>query len=129
MLNKFRTFQALIQSHGSRWLWFRVHYALRMRTGIVRVQMPSYGWDERPLETWLKKNVPSKPEAYTAWRKQNSPRFFFEKAVLPDTVSWNPQLAVEEAGRILNGEIKYFSHRFLITGFPPDWHADPFSGV
>src|SRR5688572_3076767 len=129
MLNNFRTLQSLFQSHGSRWLWFRVGYALRLRTGFVRVQMPSYSWEERPLETWLKKNIPSKPEAYARWRKQNSPAFFFEQATLPDNVPWNPQLTVEEAERILKGEIKYFSHLFLRTGFPPDWHADPVSGI
>jgi asparagine synthase (glutamine-hydrolysing) len=36
---------------------------------------------------------------------------------------------VDEAERILNGEIKYFSYQFLKTGFPPDWHKDPVSGI
>ncbi|HEX6269163.1 MAG TPA: alginate lyase family protein [Anaerolineales bacterium] len=129
MLNNFRTFQSLFHSHGSRWLWFRVGYALRMRTGFVRLQMPPYDWKERPLETWLKKYIPSKPEIYAGWRKQNAPVFLFEQAALPDLVPWNTQLALAEAERILNGEIKYFSNGFLKTGFPPDWHADPVSGI
>ncbi|MGZ9165823.1 MAG: alginate lyase family protein [Anaerolineales bacterium] len=91
--------------------------------------MPSYDWKERPLETWLKKNIPSKPEAYARWRRQNSPMFFFEQAALPDGVAWDAQLAVDEAERILNGELKYFAHEFIQTGFPPDWHADPVLGI
>jgi hypothetical protein len=129
MLNKFRIFQSLFQSHGSRWLLFRVGYALWMRTGFVRLQMPAYDWDERPLRTWLKKNIPSEPHAYARWRKRNSPAFFFNHAALPTSVPWNTQLAVTEAERILNGEIKYFSRQFLKTGFPPDWHVDPISEI
>jgi hypothetical protein len=129
MLNNFRIAQSLFHSHGPRWLLFRVGYALWIRTGLVRLQIPAYDWKKRPLETWLKKNIPSTPKRYAQWRKQNSPRFFFEQADIPDNVPWNPQLAVGEAERILNGELKYFAHEFTHTGFPPDWHTDPISGT
>ncbi len=36
---------------------------------------------------------------------------------------------MDEAERILNGELKYFAHPFIKTGFPPDWHKDPLSGI
>src|SRR6266498_3009586 len=113
---------------------FRVGYALRIRTGFIRRQMPRYVWKDRPLKTWLKKNIPSTPEQYTQWRKQNSPKFFFDplragEARFPSDVPWNPQIAVEQAERILNGELKYFAHQFIKTGFPPDWHKDPLSGI
>src|SRR5688572_33432789 len=111
MLNNFRTFQSLFYSHGARWLLFRIGYALRMRTGFVRLQMPAYDWKERPLETWLKKNIPSKPDAYARWRKQNSPVFFFEQVSLSDGVPWDAQLAVGESEQILNGEIKRSEER------------------
>src|SRR3972149_7219242 len=115
VLNNFRNLNFLYHSLGARWLFFRVGYALRMRTGFVRRQIPSYDWEERPLETWLKKNIPSKPETYALWRKQNSPVFLFEHANISDNVPWNPQLAVDESERILNGELKYFSHAFART--------------
>jgi asparagine synthase (glutamine-hydrolysing) len=131
---------------------YRLGYALRKRTGLIRAQIPAYQWRDRPLETWLKKNIPSTPEAYAQWRQQNSPTFFFEplrpparalglrersdersshhgvEGRLPDDISWNPQLAIAEANRILNGELKYFAHQFVKTDYPPDWHRDPFSG-
>ena len=106
---------------------FRVGYALRRRTGYIRLQMPAYLWKDRPLETWLKSKVPSTPQAYLEWRKQNSPRFFFDRLSRDD--SWNPQAAVDEAERILSGELKFFSHTYYRAGFPPDWHADPVSGI
>jgi asparagine synthase (glutamine-hydrolysing) len=36
---------------------------------------------------------------------------------------------VQEANRILSGELQYFSHTFHQVGFPPDWHSDPVTGV
>jgi len=104
VLNNFRNLQSLFWSHGARWLLFRVGYALRKRTGVVRAQMPMYQWKDRPLETWLKSQVPSTPEAYVQWRKQHSPKFFFESPraerhadegqILSDS-PWNPQIAVQ----------------------------------
>ena len=124
---------------------FRIGYALRKRTGLIRLRLPIYRWQDRPLETWLKNGIPSKPEAYAEWRRQNSPKFFFnprapekyrdypgtarqgkcserndegssrhaDEARFPSNLPWNPQMAVEEAERIRNGELKYFAHRIL----------------
>jgi hypothetical protein len=128
MLNNFRNLQSLFWSHGSRWLFFRVGYALRRRTGLLRIQMPAYEWDDRPLETWLKNGIPSAPRAYAEWRRQNSPAFFFDSINVPKDISWKPETAVEEAGRILAGEIDYFSHTYYKTGFPSDWHKEPITG-
>ena len=129
MLNNFRNLQSLVWSHGSRWLFFRLGYALRKRTGLLRLQMPSYSWQDRPLAAWLKKEVPSETLAYAEWRRRNSPAFLFGKINLPQEVPWRPETAVEEANRMLSGEIKYFSHTYHKTGFPPDWHNDPLSGI
>ncbi len=141
MLNNFRNLNSLYRSLGARWLLFRVGYALRMRAGWTRRQNPRYRWQDRPLETWLQQGVPSQPAAYADWRRQHSPKFFFEslraerspkgavEAHLPNDVPWDPKLAVTEAERILNGELKYFAHEFIKTGFPPDWQRDPVSGI
>ena len=118
---------------------FRLAYTLRKRMGLIRAQLPAYQWKDRPLKTWLKSHIPSTPEAYTQWRHQNSPKFFIEtcrversdsvvEAQLPSEYLWNPQPAIDEAERILNGELKYFAHKFFKTGFPPDWHKNPVSG-
>ena len=91
--------------------------------------MPAYHWEDRPLERWLKRNVPSRAEEYAKWRKQNSPEFFFREAKFPDSIPWNPKHTVGEAERVLSGEFKYFDHKFIKTKFPPDWHKDPVSGI
>ena len=130
MLTKFRTLASLYRQLGLRWLTFRFAYAFRIRSGLICLQMPAYQWKDRPLETWLKKDIPSNPKLYAEWRRQNSPDFFFKGAnQFPENIPWNPQLAVDEAERILSGEIKYFAHEFQKTGFPPDWHKDPVTGI
>jgi asparagine synthase (glutamine-hydrolysing) len=101
--------------------------------------MPRYRWKDRPLETWLKKNIPSTPGGYAQWRKQNPPKFFFDpraersdsvvEAQIPSDIPWNPQVVVDEAERLLSGELKYFSNIYYQVGFPPDWHKDPVSGT
>jgi asparagine synthase (glutamine-hydrolysing) len=140
MLKKIENFASLYRELGPRWSAFRLSYAFRLRTGLIRLQMPRYHWVDRPLETWLKKDIPSDATVYTEWRKQNSPKFFFDEqpagrvaervsrsSRLPPNIPWNQQTAVDEADRILNGEIKYFAHEFHQIGFPPSWHQDPIS--
>jgi hypothetical protein len=132
MLNNFRNLQSLFWSHGSRWLVFRVAYALRKRTGYMRKQMPQYRWQDRPLPTWVKHGIPSASDSYAAWREQNSPGFFRGGAVeahVSSDLPWNPQVGVEEAERILSGELKFFSRTYYHVGFPPDWHKDPITGT
>jgi hypothetical protein len=129
MLNNVRNLHSLVWSHGPRWLFFRLGYALRKRTGFLRLQMPAYSWTDRLLPAWLKEGIPSTPPAYADWRKKHSPAFFFDKLHAPQDLSWKPETAVEEADRILSGEIRYFSHTYHRTGFPPDWHRDPLTGI
>ena len=129
MLTKLRTLASLYRELGFHWSAFRVAHAFRLRTGLVRLQMPQYRWEDRSLETWLKKDIPSAPEKYAQWRRNNLPKFLLDKAIYPENTIWNKQTAIDEANRILSGEIKYFAHEFVKTGFPPNWHKDYFSNV
>lgn len=122
MLTKLRTFASLSRTLGLRWLAFRAAYAFRTRTGLLRRQMPQYAWADRPLETWLTADVPCEPAAYAAWRKVHSPKFFFDHPITRES-----NVSVEEAERILAGEIKFFSRDLHQMGFPPDWRLDPVS--
>jgi len=58
-------------------------------------------------------------------------RAFFPLVSRPHLTNapWNSQTAIEEANKILNGELKYFSYQYIQTGFPPNWHKDYFSHV
>jgi asparagine synthase (glutamine-hydrolysing) len=101
-----------------------------MRLGILRWQFPVYEWDDRPLKVWLKTEIPSEPADYLAWRNAHAPKFFFDEIPhLPRDLKWTPQLAVDEAERILAGELRYFEHTPYQIGFPPDWHLDPRANI
>ena len=130
MISKLRTLISLYRQFGWKWLLFRAGYALRIRTGILRWQMPAYSWEEKPLESWIKPQVPKDAESHVKWREQNVPAFFFQKMdPLPQDVPWNPELAVQAAEKILAGGFKYFEHTDYQIGFPPDWHLDPSTNV
>jgi asparagine synthase (glutamine-hydrolysing) len=101
-----------------------VAYAFHLRSGLIRFQqMPQYGWDDRPLEVWLKKPERSAGPAVAPQRHVSTP------SEIPPNLPWNPQIVVAEADRMLNGELKYFAHQFVKTGFPPNWHKDHFGHV
>jgi hypothetical protein len=123
MINKIKNFASLYRQLGFRWSAFRLAYAFRLRTGLIRLQTPQYKWSDRPLNTWLKKNIPSDIESYAQWRKNNLPKFFDSVGARLSRPS--SQSAIDEADKLLSGEIKYFSHQFRKTGFPPNWHLIP----
>ncbi len=115
---------------GWQWLLFRLGYVLCMRVGWMRFQFPPYEWDERPLASWLRPGVPAEPQAYAAWRAEHEPAFFFHgPPSLPADPPWDPQSVVQQAERILQGELLYFEHTPFPIGFPPDWHLDLHSGL
>ena len=116
MLKKFHTLTSLYRELGLRWSAFRLAYAFRLRTGLIRLQMPQYKWSDRPLETWLKKPQQSAGRVAEGLSRPSE---------LPADLPWNPQTAIVEADRILNGELKYFAYKFYQTGFPPNWHQVP----
>ncbi|MBK9781878.1 MAG: alginate lyase family protein [Anaerolineales bacterium] len=121
MLNRIKTLASLFLELGPRWSAFRLAYAFRLRTGLIRLQAPQYKWSDRPLKHWLKPNIPSDSDSYAQWRKQNAPAFF------PNVGAGSPRpdygtTAIEEANRLLGGELKYFSHIYQKIGFPPNWN-------
>lgn len=127
MLTKLRTLASLFLELGPRWSAFRLAYAFRLRTGLIRLQTPQYKWDDRPLKHWLKPNIPSDSDSYAQWRKTNAPKFFAPVASV-GAGSPRPDYgnhAIQEANKLLSGELQYFSHEYHKTGFPPNWHKDP----
>lgn len=128
MLNEIQILASLYRELGLRWSAFRLAYAFRHHSGLIRLQMPQYKWSDRPLATWLKPNIPSEATAYAEWRKINAPKYFFESVYREiHLAGCDINVAVREADHILNGEIKYFTHEYQNSGFPPNWHTDPVS--
>lgn len=125
MLNRIKTLASLYLELGPRWSAFRLAYAFHLRSGLIRLQTPQYAWSDRPLKHWLKPTILSDPDSYAKWRKQNAPNFFFDKDLSGQVAEGVSRTPVEEANRLLGGELKYFSHEYRKTGFPPNWHKDP----
>ncbi len=117
MLTKIKSLASLYRELGPRWTLFRLLYAFRLRTGLIRLQMPMGEWSD------YKKYISAK----SAGRVVAPWRHVSRSSELPDNIPWNMQIAVDEADRILNGELKYFAHEFHQVGFPPNWHKDYFS--
>lgn len=120
MFKRIKTLASLFLELGPRWSAFRLAYAFRLRTGLIRLQTPQYAWADRPLEYWLQPTIPSDSDSYAKWRKQNAPKFFASVGARSPRPDYGTN-AIEEADRLLNGELKYFSHEYRKTGFPPNW--------
>jgi asparagine synthase (glutamine-hydrolysing) len=125
MLNRIKTLASLFLELGPRWSAFRLAYAFRLRTGLIRLQTPQYAWDDRPLKHWIHPSIPSDPDSYATWRKTNAPKFFASVGAGSPRPNDYGNTAIEEANKLLNGKLKYFSHTYHQTGFPPNWHKDP----
>ncbi|HUG34750.1 MAG TPA: alginate lyase family protein, partial [Anaerolineales bacterium] len=94
-------------------------YAFRLRTGLIRLQMPQYKWDSFRAEQR------SEPFGFAQDKLRGAQTKTAVEAQLPKNPPWNPQTALAEADRLLSGEIKYFAHEFHQVGFPPNWHKIP----
>lgn len=128
MLTKLRALASLYLELGPRWSAFRLAYAFRLRSGLVRLQTPQYKWDDRPLKHWLKPNIPSNSDSYAAWRKATAPKFFESIGKeIPSNVPWKKDAAVSLAGFFIQGMPLYFSRQLVRTGIPPNWHRDYYS--
>jgi len=120
MLTKLRTLASLYRELGPRWSAFRLAYAFRRRTGLIRLQMPMGEWSDYKKHVGARRR-PEPVEGSTL-------PILSIPTELPENIPWDKQKAVEEADRILSGELKYFSHQFVKTGFPPpNWHKDYFT--
>jgi heparinase II/III-like protein len=119
MLTRLRTFASLYRELGPRWTLFRLAYAFRLRTGLIRLRMPRGEWSD------YKNHISNKPACFVGAR--SSRPILQIPNELPPNIPWNKQTAIDEANRLLNGEIKYFAHEFVKTDFPPNWHKDYFS--
>lgn len=111
MFNRIKNFASLYLQLGPRWSAFRAAYAFRLRTGLIRLQMPMGEWsDYKPL--------------LAERSDERSSRHVVEARQLPENIPWDKQQAITEADRILKGEIKYFAREWIKTGFPPNWSHD-----
>ena len=111
MLKKLRTLASLYRELGPRWTLFRLAYAFRLRTGLIRLEMPQGKWDD------YKKHVGTREPRGTIPIPKEYP---------PD-VSWSPHTQVGLAVYLLDGLPLFFSRQLVYAGSHPNWHKDYFS--
>lgn len=124
----------LAKYFGPLWLLSRISHAVRMKSGLIRLQRPMIRWDQQPLSRFLDSSTSADIEEYAKYRATSSPRFFFESTARTEFAkyfeSWenagtSPLAAADD---LRNGFVQFFSHERVDVGFPPQWHRDPFSG-
>jgi asparagine synthase (glutamine-hydrolysing) len=123
---------------GPDWLAFRLAYAVRLRSGAMRRQMPASQWGDLPLADFVGDPSldPSLDAAavYCKYRREQPPPFFFSRdarsRVAGLFVDWDRGRfnAMNLADEIASGSLRYFQLSSMPTGFPPDWTQSPFSG-
>ncbi len=113
---------------------YRLYHAMRIKSGLIRRQVPATTWGQQPLSAFLSDPSQAEVEKYAALRQSSARRFFFDpqrKAQFkPCFAKWDssessPEQIADDLGQ---GFIEFFSHERVDVGFPPRWHADPFSG-
>ena len=119
---------------GTRWLIYRSVYGLQKKTGYVQRKTPALAWDQAPLADFLFQHDLQDIQRYAEYRRTQAPAFFFQashrseyqKYFSPwDQEGRNPVTLSDNLNR---GVFRYFHHRELQVGLPPDWHQNPLTG-
>jgi hypothetical protein len=104
-------------------------YRLGLRSGWYRKHSSQAAWEARPLESWLRPDVPADFDSYLAWRSSSpAPAFFFDSDAnlregLERAAPGALASTVDTAEAILAGRFPLFGQPAIPLGFPPDWAA------
>lgn len=135
LLNRARFASRLARAMGPGWMAFRAGYAVQLRCGLLERRLPAADWRDWSLDRVLADPALARLESYLAYRRDWAPAFFFTPsdrrgavALLTawDRIGGGPRAEADELGR---GILRYFAHRPVSAGFPPDWHANPLVGL
>ena len=125
-----------INEYGFGWVATRLFYELQVRSGIQTLRFAQRPWDRKELARWLASNVPADPDEYADHWRERRPPFLFQPKDRPGytkalrEILSEPELEslVGQARQIQQGTFRYFFSQSGDLGFPPDWHANPFTG-
>ena len=113
-MNKLQQIIQLYQNMGGRYFAFRAWYEFRRRSGLLKSQFPV-----NPEQgTYI---------SLQQWRKDAAP-FFFESREILNIEKVQDEHLKQDAHRILNGEIQFFSHEWKNLGKDYDWVTNPDTG-
>lgn len=134
MIERVQRLHQLWQHLGPEWLVYRLSYATRIRTGALRRKMPPMEWNEQPLYHFVKDQSLAEPLAYLEYRRTNAPAFFFSSdrraEYQPYLKRWDngPETPLKLCDELEQGSLRYFENAYAQAGFPPNWHANAFTG-
>jgi hypothetical protein len=119
----------LVRQYGIRRCLFRFTHDLKRKSGLLKRRFPAYQWEDQPLTSWLKADIPSNSEEFRRYHESHGGQFFFVpgEPVCPPK-NW-ANGALEEVEALRQGRIQYFSILEGQIGFPKvDWFLNPFTG-
>lgn len=138
----------MLRHFGPLWMMSRAYYSVRLRSGMIRRQLPATSWDDQPLAGFLSNRELASPTKYFQHRQSSAPKFFFNAKASaeyrPLFERWTSDASRREATcgatdecdesslalaeDLSRGFARFFSHERVEVGMPPRWHVDPFSG-
>ena len=124
----------LFRYFGPKWLAYRFSYGIRLRSGLIRRQIPVSAWEAQPLKDFLSDPCLAEPDAYLNFRRKHAPPFFFKPSDRSNYLSYfsdwdkEPNNPLFLANEISQGKLRYFEHIVIKTGLPPDWHRNGLTG-
>lgn len=134
MIPSLYQFPKLLRQFGPRWFAFRLGHALRLKSGLMQLQLPARDWSSIPLSEFLLDPELAEAESYSRFRRNHAPPFFFggrQQAPRTQFQHWDADVTsapVERTRELKEGTFYYFSHSRVEMGSPPDWHHNPLSG-
>lgn len=123
----------MLRHFGPSWMMHRAIYSARLRSGMIRRELPVTEWDDQPLSETLSNRELASPVKYFQHRQDYAPKFFFDihaAATYKSLLSkWQPgdESSIEQANDLSRGFARFFSHERVNVEVPPRWHVDPFS--
>lgn len=120
---------------GPRWVLWRIGYALRKGSGLLKRRFPTPQWQSLSLVDVLDNGAPKEPGAYFEYRSTIKGRFLFDPGCLPNAALLNEVMGevgrrrtLEIADDFCRGKFLFFSRHSFDLGWPSDWLLNPMTG-
>ncbi|MFA7473197.1 MAG: alginate lyase family protein, partial [Spirosomataceae bacterium] len=115
MFKKTRLIFDFISNMGWRYVWFRVGYTLRTKTGLLKRKFPA---SVAPLQGL----------SLEAWRR-DTPAFFFSGKNIPGLERMPSERLKQTFEQIQKGSYTFFSYRtYTVADGAEGWHTNPDTG-
>lgn len=109
--------------YGTRFLAFRIKYALQQRTGLLKRKFPAFQWSEIQSDNWLEPG--SRDSDFVQAHKLKGGRFFFDMGNPPTPDKQCQSRIIADAEHVLDNKFKYFFDKSYSLGAGPDWFLNP----